>query len=30
MENEVNSRTEWTIFDDAVIDHRGSWLDLIK
>ena len=25
MEAEVTSSTQWTIFDDAVIDHRGGW-----
>jgi hypothetical protein len=30
MEAEVTSRTEWTIFDDSVIDHRGGWHDVVK
>ncbi len=30
MAGEVNPRTEWTIFDDAVIDHRGGWSDVVK
>lgn len=30
MEAEVTTRTEWTIFDDSVIDHRGGWHDVVK
>ena len=30
MKAEVSSRTEWTIFDDAVIDYRGGWRDVVK
>ena len=30
MQREVRSSTEWTIFDDAVVDHKGSWSDVVK
>jgi hypothetical protein len=29
MKAEVISQTEWTIFDDSVIDYRGSWRDVV-
>ncbi len=30
MKNEVKLDTEWTIFDDAVVDHKGSWHAVVK
>ena len=30
MQREVRASTEWTIFDDAVVDHKGSWSDVVK
>jgi hypothetical protein len=29
MKAEVKPQTEWSIFDDAVIDYRGSWRDVV-
>jgi hypothetical protein len=26
----VSASTEWTIFDDAVVDHKGNWPDVVK
>ncbi len=30
MKAEVKPQTEWSIFDDAVIDYRGSWRDVVQ
>jgi len=30
MKNEVKLDIEWTIFDDAVVDHKGSWHAVVK
>jgi hypothetical protein len=30
MQKEVSASTEWTIFDDSVVDHKGNWQDVVK
>ena len=27
---EVSKDTEWSIFDDAVVDHKGSWGNVVS
>jgi len=30
MEREITRDTEWTLFDDYLIESKGTWIDLVK
>ena len=30
MKAEISSQTEWSLFDDAVVDHKGGWRDVVQ
>ncbi len=30
MESEITKQTEWTLFDDSLIESKGSWTDLVE
>ena len=30
MESEITKQTEWTYFDDAMIESKGTWFDIVQ